>query len=126
MKNLATFTSAAVLALAAACPAFAADPYEPRSIQVHFADLDLDSPEGAATLMRRIRQAAAQVCGRPGETPETKMRHRACIKFAVSNAVAAVDRPVVSEYLADASSGAPAASPDKGGRTGGVCRSERC
>jgi UrcA family protein len=104
MKVFTTFTAAVVLSFAAVHSADAADiGGHPNAVRVQFADLDLDTPEGAATLMRRIRSAAEQVCGPPEKPLPQWSRHRACIKFAVSTAVATVDRPVVSEYLVNAS-----------------------
>ena len=46
----------------AVAPAAAASPYE-RSTTVSYADLNLSSPAGQATLDRRIKRAAEQVCG---------------------------------------------------------------
>ena len=57
-----TITSAlAALSLAAfSTPASA----ETRSVQVQYADLDLTSPAGVATLEGRIEAAAKKICGR--------------------------------------------------------------
>src|SRR5690242_14691938 len=41
----------------------AADNSEVRSETVHYADLNLSSPQGAATLYSRIKWAAQDVCG---------------------------------------------------------------
>ncbi len=79
--------------------ASAADPAgEARSIVVQFADLNLDAPAGAAHLLRRIRNAAERVCANPDRSLEKRMEEKACIKFAIANAVATIDRPMVSKY----------------------------
>jgi len=50
----------ATAVLAASPAAFAASP---ASVQVRISDLDLATPDGHATLMGRVHQAAAAVCG---------------------------------------------------------------
>ncbi|HEU4625181.1 MAG TPA: UrcA family protein [Steroidobacteraceae bacterium] len=100
MKFVTAFASATLLALVASHPAAAADPAgEARSIVVQFADLNLDTRAGAAHLLRRIRNAAERVCANPDRSLEKRMQEKACIKFAISNAVATVDRPMVSQYV---------------------------
>jgi UrcA family protein len=73
----------------------------PKSLTVQFADLDLSKDEGAAALFNRIKGAAKQVCSAQssGMTLRDKQRHAACIEFALSNAVARVDRPELTEYV---------------------------
>ena len=58
MKTLLTL---AALAAVPSLPAIAQAPA--RTEVVSFADLELDTPAGRATLARRIRHAADQVCG---------------------------------------------------------------
>ena len=52
-----------------------------RSIEVPFVDLDLTTPEGAATLQARLKTASRQVCGTP-ETPTLRERidYRSCVR----------------------------------------------
>lgn len=57
-----TFLLAAAAAAAVAAPAAAAQA-EAASVTVNTADLDLSSEQGAARLDRRIRTAAAGICG---------------------------------------------------------------
>jgi UrcA family protein len=66
---------------------------------VRFAALDLSKIDGAIVLYARIRQAAATVC-RPLESRELgfAQKHRACMDKAVSDAVASVNRPLLSQY----------------------------
>jgi UrcA family protein len=73
----------------------------PKSLTVQFADLDLRADAGAATLFNRIRGAALKVCSTysSGTTVRDKQRHAACVDFALSNAVARVDRPELTEYV---------------------------
>jgi UrcA family protein len=75
---------------------------EPRREVVKFADLNLSSDEGAAVLYRRIHNAAVQVCGavdsrQLGWAPAV----RTCVDRAVTEALVAVNNPVVTNrYLA--------------------------
>lgn len=61
---------------------------------VRFQDLNLESPEGAAVLYRRINAAAHEVCGDPDRYQELKPNR--CVKDAVSQAIAQVDRPMLT------------------------------
>jgi UrcA family protein len=100
MKTLATLASAAFISLAGPNLAHAVDDAS-QSITVQFADLDLDKPQGAAALFARIKNAARTVCrGYEGAAPAQKMRYKACVQFALSNAVARVDQPQLSDYFA--------------------------
>jgi UrcA family protein len=73
----------------------------PKSLTVQFADLDLSKDAGAATLFNRIKGAAIRVCSAHGggATLRDKQRHAACVDLALSNAVARVDRPELTEYV---------------------------
>jgi UrcA family protein len=73
----------------------------PKSLTVQFADLDLTKNAGAAALFKRIKGAALGVCSAHsgGTTLRDKEQHAACVEFAVSNAVARVDRPELSKYV---------------------------
>jgi UrcA family protein len=67
---------------------------------VHFGDLNVDHPAGAAVLYQRIRLAAQEVCGDP-HLPGSHMNSpswRSCVEQAVNRAVAAVDRPALTAY----------------------------
>jgi UrcA family protein len=65
--------------------------------RVSFKDLNLNSPEGAAVLYRRIKGAANKVCGR-WENVDLSRIHavQTCIDGAVSRGVAQVDRPMLT------------------------------
>jgi UrcA family protein len=68
--------------------------------KVRFGDLNIDRPEGAAVLYRRIERAAGRVCGEPQLTGAyfTSPIWRSCVVQAVERAVAAVDRPALTAY----------------------------
>ena len=76
-------------------------------IDVFYADLNLSSPAGAEVMLRRIRFAAASVCGgRPdGREIADATRFRACVAAAVSNAVAEVNAAMVSQFHAGSARG---------------------
>jgi len=100
ITHVLRLTSTAVLSLVVLNAAYADE--APKSLTVQFADLDLSKSEGAATLFNRIKGAAKQVCSAHsgGATLRDKQRYTACIEFALSNAVARVDRPELTEYVA--------------------------
>ncbi len=100
MKILITVASASLVSLAIMSPSYAADESpEPRTVQ--FADLDLSKEEGAAALFLRIRRAARTVCERHNSRELARQRRYIdCIDFAISNAVARVDEPMLTEYFA--------------------------
>jgi UrcA family protein len=67
-------------------------------VTVSYADLDLSKPAGAQALYKRIRRAARQVC-----TPRVVIspihagpRFRTCYDEAMANAIAQVNRPVLT------------------------------
>jgi UrcA family protein len=67
---------------------------------VQYADLNLDRPQGATTLHKRLSRAAKSVCaplrGR-GDLERTR-QHRGCISEALANAVAQVNQPLLTEH----------------------------
>ena len=72
--------------------------FEPVSVKVKMADLDLANPAGAAVGLRRIHQAAKEICGPDvGFAPiEVQRIYRACIDDAVNRAVDRLGNPLVS------------------------------
>ncbi len=67
---------------------------------VQFSDLDLSRIEGTTALYGRLRYAARMVCDpiltqRPGVFKE----YRACVDKAIADAVAKVNRPLLTQYL---------------------------
>ena len=79
--------------------AHAAPPQDVPSVFVHFADLDLSSAAGAKVLYERLRGAAESVCAPLDDRSLWRhMRFNACVKGAISGAVAKVDQPLVTAY----------------------------
>jgi UrcA family protein len=98
MNTFLRFTSAAVLGLALNV---AYGDEVPKTVTVQFADLDLSKDAGLARLFDRVKGAAERVCSghRGGTTLRDKQQYDACVDFALSNAVARVDRPELTEYV---------------------------
>ena len=84
-------------------PAFAAVAAEaPPSVTVQYNDLNLNSPEGVASLYKRIQNAATEVC-RPVEGPQSVSRSlwtawNECFYHAIAHAVRAVHNDKLSAY----------------------------
>jgi UrcA family protein len=85
-----TFALVSALAVLGASPALADETV--RSVKVSYADLDLNTQAGAATLYGRIRAAAKQVCG-PDEWAYGHSTFKRCFNQALGNAVAKVNNP---------------------------------
>jgi UrcA family protein len=64
---------------------------------VPFRDLDLSKIEGVTKLYGRISHAARDVCD-PFETLWHPQEYRACVDKAIADAVAKVNRPLLSQY----------------------------
>ena len=69
------------------------------TVKVPYADLDLDRTDGAATLYRRIRAGANDVC-RSLESRDLgrELQWQRCIHKATAEAVAKVDAPILTAY----------------------------
>ena len=79
----------------------AADATGTRQTAVRFADLDVSSAQGAATLYRRIHSAAEAVCSAVSHDDlSSKMNREACVHLAIEDAVTRVDRPALSAVYA--------------------------
>jgi UrcA family protein len=78
----------------------AADPSpETVTLKVFYGDLNLERPEGAAALYRRLRAAAGTVCSPVDSTqPDWLKRSEDCIRKSIAGAVAKVDNPVLTAY----------------------------
>jgi len=70
-----------------------------RSYTVRFADLNVSTLDGAKQLYRRLRNAAKVVC-QPLETAHLwhSDQYEVCMDKAVADAVASVNRPLLSQY----------------------------
>jgi UrcA family protein len=64
---------------------------------VRFPDLDLSRIEGVTKLYLRLRYGASVVC-KSLESEWFPAEHRACVDKAIANAVATVNRPLLSQY----------------------------
>jgi UrcA family protein len=79
-------------------------------VQVKFADLNINTPDGAAVLYHRIRVAAGQVCTFPGNQDLTVLaKTQACTNQAVAHAVATVNNPTLTGIY-DVNTGKPQAA----------------
>ena len=98
--KLATAFVASVLSLTT-LDALAGAPDDTYSTTVQFGDLDLNREAGIAKLYLRIKGAARHVCYQQAEEqPEATQSYPACVKHAVATAVARIDRPMLSNYVA--------------------------
>jgi UrcA family protein len=72
---------------------------EPLSVQVKYADLDLSQTADAKTLYQRLASAAGSVC-EPYNGGELVNIHRfqACVRQAISTAVADVNSALLTSY----------------------------
>jgi UrcA family protein len=73
---------------------------EAPSITVQYADLDLDHQAGVAMLYARLDGAARRVCDQQQADLRAKQSYRVCVNKALSAAVARIDRPTLSAYVA--------------------------
>lgn len=94
-----------ILASCLACGTFTASHADttlnaPRSVVVHFGDLDTATWSGAAALYKRLDAAAHEACQDLEPNGQLGLRplYKSCLQFAISNAVAAVDRPILTKY----------------------------
>jgi UrcA family protein len=72
---------------------------EARSVTLQYHATDLDTPEGVASMYRRIRGAAAEVCSPfEGRSLERKLLWNDCFSHAVANAVRATHNEALSAY----------------------------
>jgi UrcA family protein len=87
--------SCAAMALGLAAPAFAGGFHGP-DVAVRYSDLDVDTVEGATTLLKRINAAAKSVCAPLDHgSLASKAQRDACQGKLTAAAVARVDRPVL-------------------------------
>jgi UrcA family protein len=97
--TLSVLAALAFAASAHAAPAGSRS-FEPdiTSVRVSVADLNLGSRAGARTVLRRIHNAASEICG---DEPETRQLGRAeklrtCMKTTVDRAVVSLGNPTVT------------------------------
>jgi UrcA family protein len=68
----------------------------PPTKTVKFADLDIQTVEGAKVLYHRIRLAADQVCQELNDDPVLREAAQGCIDKAIDNAVKKVNAPYLT------------------------------
>ena len=86
--------SLAIASFSSAC--FAQMDEDMPSVAVKYADLDLNTREGAHALVARINVAAERVCGAAYYADIQVMDQvKACRQDAVSSAVSAINKPMV-------------------------------
>jgi UrcA family protein len=97
----ATALVASILSLTTLDARSAAPADDGYSVAVKFADLDLTRKGGIATLYVRIKGAARRVCYQQSiDQPGAQESYPVCVRRAVSTAVARINRPMLSEYVA--------------------------
>ncbi|MFT3729630.1 MAG: UrcA family protein [Terricaulis sp.] len=105
MRRSNIFGIAALLATATALPVVAQE-VQPRQRVVPYSDLNLDNPNGAHVMVRRIENASRQVCGdRTGPRGMAESGSvNACRVESAENAVNDLDHPMVTaEYYGNRS-----------------------
>lgn len=98
MKSIKFLLAVAALSVSGLA---AAGPRDANSVVVRYADLDLDTQAGIASLHRRIVNAAESVCS-PLETRILGLReaYDACVANAASDGIAAVGNASLTRYHA--------------------------
>jgi UrcA family protein len=96
-------TLSIVLALAAASVAVPAAAAEPAQIGVRYADLDLSTGDGRATLDRRIEEAARAMCGRDVTTGTILLNGKS--SRCVERAKASVHKTIAERVARDRNRG---------------------
>jgi UrcA family protein len=98
--KLATALVASMLSLTTLAARGASPTDDAYSVTVKFGDLDLNRQAGIATLYVRIKGAARRVCDQQAEDQSVNQSYPVCVRSAVSTAVAHIDRPMLTEYVA--------------------------
>jgi UrcA family protein len=107
--KLATALAASILSLTMLDARAAARTDDAYSVTVQFGDLDLNRQAGIAKLYLRIKGAARQVCEQQDNNQlSAKQSYLSCVKTAITTAVARIDRPLLSDYVAQRLGGQPA------------------
>lgn len=107
---VARFLAVPVMLAAAvlAAPPSRADDGNTASVTVQFADLDLNSSQGAAALYERLEVASQLVCRTyEGRGVALRTAHRLCVEQALDSAIERVDRATLTAYHEARVNGAP-------------------
>ena len=97
--KLAIALAASILSLTTLVARGAAATDGANEVTVQFADLDLTREAGIARLYVRIRGAARRVCNQSSDSLANQT-YPECVKRALSDAVARIDRPMLTDYVA--------------------------
>jgi UrcA family protein len=102
MKKSIIGAAAALLAYSFT-PAHADTWPEQKSVEVLVGDLDLTKAAGIHTLFIRVRGAAREACNSIDSSGSLTygMMYRACVHEAIDNAVATVNNPRFTDYVAE-------------------------
>ena len=105
MKTITLITTALILSGSIISAAKAASPSDVPSAVVKFGDIDTNRSAGKEELYRRLTQAARGVCrsldpSESGLKLALTTKYKACIDQAMSSAVAKINRPDFSDYVA--------------------------
>ena len=103
MKTIAIILATAALNLSGLSIAQASDSGDSPSITVRFGDLDLTRNEGLSSLYTRLSHAAKSVCREmaPDSANGVRVqRYTACIDQAIKGAVAKINQPAFTDYVA--------------------------
>jgi len=105
MKTTTLITSAIFLSASILSVANAAAPADVPTTVVKFGELDVNSTAGKQELYLRLKQGARTVCRAldPSDSVAKNLlarEYKACIEQAVSGAVAKINRPDFSDYVA--------------------------
>jgi len=101
LRTLIAGAILSALAISYATASRADDDLSPPQVVVRFGDLDVSTSQGAATLYRRIRGAALNVCSRMYVDEQAyKWHQNACLQKVIGDAVIQVNRPLLSAVFA--------------------------
>jgi UrcA family protein len=105
MKSVTFITTAVVLSGSILAVAQAALPSDVPNAVVEFGDLNVTRPAGKEELYRRLTRAARSVCrsldpSESGAKLQLMPMYKACLDQAVSGAVAQINRPEFTDYVA--------------------------
>ena len=108
MIRQAALSAVAVLALTVTAGAAAAQSRDEVSINVSYAGVDLDSPQGARVVLSRIKSAARSICG---PTPDFRSAathaHRVCMSKVTNRAIDSLGSPTVTALAGGRTQPAP-------------------
>jgi UrcA family protein len=109
LRGLIASAIIGVVASGFAAECIAVETGDAPQVVVHYADLNLSSPQGAAALYVRIRRAADSVCPDINLSDlASKARKDACVHKAIADAVITVNQPALfAQYNANNSSPLP-------------------